>query len=527
MSTRTAAGVVLSVLASTAGVALTATAGWLIVRSAEHPPVLMLMVAIVGVRTFGLARPVLRYAERLITHDVALRELAARRARVYDALVPLVPGRLGRRRGDVLASVVDDVDAEVDALVRVRVPVLTWLGTTALTSLAVLLFLPLAAPVVAACGLGSGGVAGAVGLAGSRRHGAERVAARAELSSRVLATLQDVRPLVRWQAEDCALARVDAAGADLARATRGAAGWLAVGRAWPVLCAGPGMLAVAALAEGRVSGPVLALLVLVPLALVDVAGPLADAGALRHETRAARARLDALTGLDPSVVDPARPGAVDSADLELTDVTATWDAARALPATSLTVRPGRAVGVVGPSGSGKSTLAAVLVRFLTPTSGRHLLGGADVGGFRADDVRRRVGLLDDDPYLFATTLAENVRLARPGASDDDVERAVRAAHLGEWLDALPRGLATRIGDGAEAVSGGERARIGLARLLLAEHDVLVLDEPTAHLDTATARAVTDDLLALRERPGGPGLVWITHSTHGLDRMDDVLDLTPR
>ncbi|QDH10980.1 ATP-binding cassette domain-containing protein [Nocardioides dongxiaopingii] len=181
---------------------------------------------------------------------------------------------------------------------------------------------------------------------------------------------------------------------------------------------------------------------------------------------------------------------------------------------------------MGPSGSGKSTLAAVLVRFLAPTSGRHLVGGADVAGLRADDVRRRVGLLDDDPYLFATTLAENVRLARPGASDEDVEQAVRGAHLGEWLDALPRGLATRIGDGAEAVSGGERARIGLARMLLAEHDVLVLDEPTAHLDTATARAVTDDLLALCERPGGPGLVWITHSDHGLDRMDDVLDLTP-
>ncbi|MFB9315029.1 thiol reductant ABC exporter subunit CydD, partial [Nocardioides plantarum] len=192
---RLAAATVLGVLASTAGVALTATAGWLIVRSSEHPPVLMLMVAIVGVRTFGLARPVLRYVERLVSHDAALRLLAARRVQVYDDLVPLVPGRTGRR-GDVLAAVVDDVDAVVDAVVRVRMPVATWLGTTGLVALVSALFLPAAAPVVAATGLVAGGVAWSVALVGGRRHGAARVRARATLSERALATLQDARPLV-------------------------------------------------------------------------------------------------------------------------------------------------------------------------------------------------------------------------------------------------------------------------------------------------------------------------------------------
>ncbi|WP_340538210.1 thiol reductant ABC exporter subunit CydC [Nocardioides sp. GXZ039] len=521
---RAAGGIALGVLAATSGVALTATAGWLIVRASEHPPVLMLMVAIVGVRAFGLARPVLRYAERLITHDVALRALAERRARVYDALVPLVPGRLGRRRGDVLASVVDDVDAEVDELVRVRVPLYVWLGTTVLTALAVAAFWPPAAIVVLAASLASGGVAWTVGRLGSRRFGPERIAARAEVSSRVLAVLDDARPLVRWQAEEAALSRVAAADAELARATRGAAWWLAVARAWPILLAGFAMVWMAALAHDHVSGPVLALLVLVPLALVDVAAPVADAAVLRHETAAATDRLDAFAELDPAVLDPSSPQPVGGPEIDLTDVTAAWADSPSMPATSLSVSPGRAVGIVGPSGSGKSTLAAVLVRFLAPTSGRHLLGGDDVGRLRADDVRSRVGLLDDDPYLFGTTLVENVRLARPDATDAEVERALRKAHLGDWLDALPAGLHTRIGDGAASVSGGERARIGLARLLLAEHDVLVLDEPTAHLDSPTARAVTDDLLALRDRPDGPGLVWITHTEHGLDRMDDVVDL---
>ncbi|MEO9325246.1 thiol reductant ABC exporter subunit CydD [Nocardioides sp. C4-1] len=523
---RLAGAVVLAVLAATSGVALTATAGWLIVRSSEHPPVLMLMVAIVGVRTFGLARPVLRYVERLITHDVALRELARRRVEVYDALVPLVPGRLGgsgRRRGEVLAAVVDDVDAEVDDLVRVRLPLLTWLGTTVLVTLLAVLFDPAAALVLAAVGLVAGAVALALGLIGSRRHGARRVAARAAVSDRVLAALQDARPLVRWQATDDALVAIDAAGEAQSRGTRGTAAWLAAARAWPVLVGGVGMVAVAAVSLGHVSGPVLALLVLAPLALAEVAAPAADAGALRHETRAATTRLDALGAAPPAVVDPAHPTDLPpGSTVLLREVTAAWDDAPALRPTSLEVAPGRAVGVVGPSGCGKSTLAAVLVRFLAPASGEHRLGGVDVAHLAADDVRRRVGLLDDDPYLFATSLLENVRLARPGASDADVDAALRAAQLGPWLDELPDGVRTRLGDGAAAVSGGERARIGLARLLLAEHDVLVLDEPTAHLDHATADAVSDHLLALRE--AGRGLVWITHTAHGLDRVDAVLDL---
>jgi ATP-binding cassette, subfamily C, bacterial CydCD len=176
--------------------------------------------------------------------------------------------------------------------------------------------------------------------------------------------------------------------------------------------------------------------------------------------------------------------------------------------------------VVGPSGCGKSTLAAVLVRFLAPTGGTHRIGTTNVADLAADDVRRVTGLLDDDPYLFSSTLAENVRLARPDAADTEVADALRRARLGPWLDRLPDGLATRLGDGGGAVSGGERARIGIARLLLAEHPVLVLDEPTAHLDSDTARTVADEVLSLP----GRSVVWITHGTVGLDRMDDVLAL---
>lgn len=507
------------VLAATSGVALTATAGWLIARAAEQPPVLTLMVAIVGVRTFGLARPVLRWLERLLGHDLALHELAVRRAEVYAALVPLVPGRLGRRRGDLLASVVDDVDAVLDERLRVRAPLWTWLGTSLLTGALAWWLLPSAGAVLLAAALGGGALAWATGLAGVRRTAPEEVAARAALSRRVLEVVADARPLAHWQAAGPALDRVAAEATRRGRAARRRARWVATARLWPAVAVALAVAGTAlAVARSDVSAPVGALLVLVPLALADVLAPVADAGALRRDTRAALARLDALAAAEPAVTDPAAPEAPVGIDVRLDAVRARWPGGPETDPVDLDLAPGSSVAVVGPSGSGKSTLAAVLVRFLAPSSGTYALGGSTA--LRGDDVRGVVGLLDDDPYLFASTLAENVRLARPDATDAEVADALRRARLGEWLAALPDGLATRLGDGAASVSGGERARIGLARLLLADHPVLVLDEPTAHLDGPTARLVAEDLLAER---GRRTVVWVTHDGTGLDRCDAVLD----
>lgn len=524
---RLAGAAALAVLAASSGVALTATAGWLIARSAEQPPVLTLMVAIVGVRTFGIARPVLRYLERLLAHDTALLLLAERRAQVYDDLVPLVPGALGRRRGDLLAAVVDDVDALLDQRLRVRLPLVTWLGTSALVAGVLTLWSGAAAAIVLGAALSSGALAWGTAHHGARRSAVAAVQARAALSERVLEVVTDAAPLRRWQAEASALADVEQAGEVLHRATAAAGRWLAWARTWPLLGAGAAMVAVASvsapeLVAGTLTPPVAALLVLVPLALVEVLTPTADAGSLGVATRAAAARLDALAATSPAVLDPERPSpAPAGTGVELAAVRAGWPGAASTEPVTLALAPGTTVGVVGPSGSGKSTLAAVLLRFLGPRTGRHLLDGVDVTELRADDVRRTVGLLDDDPYLFASTLAENVRLARPGADDAAVAAALRVARLGPWLDALPEGLDTLLGVAGGDVSGGERARIGLARLLLADQPVLVLDEPTAHLDAATAREVAEQVLG---DPGGRSVVWITHTSEGLDRVDEVLRL---
>jgi ATP-binding cassette, subfamily C, bacterial CydCD len=222
------------------------------------------------------------------------------------------------------------------------------------------------------------------------------------------------------------------------------------------------------------------------------------------------------------VADPEHPAPADGDDHVGVDrVWASWEDRVVLRDLSLDLRPGERVAVVGPTGSGKSTLASLLLRFVDPAGGSVRLGRRTLREIALDDVRRRVGLVDDDPHVFATTLAENVRLARPGASDAEVEDALRRARLGDWLDSLPAGLDSWLGDGHAGVSGGERARIAIARSLLADQPVLVLDEPAAHLDGATAEALAAEVLDGDE---DRTVLWITHAEAGLDRVDRVLDL---
>ena len=523
---RLALATLLGALAAASGVALTATAGWLIVRAAEQPPVLMLILAIVGVRTFGIARPVLRYAERLVGHAAALRMLAEERARVYDDLVPLVPGRLGPHRGDLLARVVDDVDAVLDEQLRVRLPVLTG----ALVVAGATVFTALVSPVAVLPVLGSALVGGAAALGLSwwtaRRAEAAFVRERGALSALVGSVLDGAPDLVAWQAAGRAADAVRAVAARLARAAGRAAGGAALGRAVATLAAGVGVVAVLHVAAGTTSGPMLALLGLLPLALLDVLLPLADAGQLAVRTRAARERLAALACTEPAVTDPAEPVAAGPGrDLAVERVHAGWGEEAVLRDVDLGLPAGSRVAVVGPSGSGKSTLVAVLLRFLDPQCGSVALDGRRLDRLALSDVRARIGLVDDDPHVFASTLRENLRLARPGADDAELLAALDRARLTPWVAQLPEGLDTFLGDGHADVSGGERARIGVARALLGDRRVLVLDEPTAHLDSGTAEALAADVLGTSA--DGRSVVWVTHGRAGLDRVDRVLRLGDR
>jgi len=350
------------------------------------------------------------------------------------------------------------------------------------------------------------------------------------VSARVVELAQLAPELTMWQASERAVDGVLAAGEALSRGARRAAAALARGRVAVLLATGAGTVGLsyvvaAAVGTTQVSPPVAALLVLVPLALAEVAVPVAEAGAVAARVHAAQHRLDELGELEAAVMDPEhpRPFPGDERRVRAHGLTAEWAGRTVFSDLDLELAPGAKLGVVGPSGSGKSTLAALLLRFVDPAAGHVELGGVPLAELALDDVRHTVGLVDDDPHVFASTLAENVRLARPGASDVQVDRALRQARLGDWLDALPDGLDTWLGDGHAQVSGGERARLALARAVLADSPILVLDEPTAHLDLATANLVAQDLLVSADRRS---VVWITHGRAGLEHMDRVLHLSP-
>ena len=529
-------------LSSLAGVALTATSGWLIVRAWEQPVVLMLMVAIVGVRTFGLARPVLRYAERLDSHDVALDQLARRRAETYRRLVPLTPARLGRRgRARVLTGVVADLDDVVMAAVRWWVPLVGALLTGLVAAALLAVLSPLIGLLVA---LQTLLVVGGSALVERRTAGAQQqeLAARGRVWEAAHTAADRCDELRAVNAGATALQAVVAADQDVVRWVRRRAAGQAAVRAASWLLAGVVVAVAAVLAPSAGwGGPLVALLVLTPLALADVLGGVPDAVSAHSRARAATERLEALLGQEPAVAQAGDPTqAEDSAQaeadapvsahphLELADLTARWSAQAAptVAGLDLDLAPGDRVALTGPSGAGKSTVLAVLARHLDPSGGDYTLDGVDVLDLPLAVTRGTVAFQDDSPHVFSSTLRENLRTARPTATDAELEAVLADAGLGDFLDSLPDRLDTMLGAGHRTVSGGEQARIGLARTLLSERPMVLLDEPVAHLDGPTARAVMQHL---GTATAGRSVVLVSHRTEGHEwcgaevRLESLVD----
>ncbi|MCX2967920.1 MULTISPECIES: thiol reductant ABC exporter subunit CydD [Streptomyces] len=528
---RFALATALGALALASAVGLMAVSGWLISRASEQPPVLYLLVAVTATRAFGIGRAVFRYVERLVSHDAVLRVLADLRVSVYRRLERLAPAALHRsRRGDVLARLVGDVETLQDYFLRWWLPACS-AATVGAAAVGFTAWLLPEAGAALAVGLVVAGV-GVPWLTSvvTRRTAGALAPARGLLSTRTVDLLSGTGELTVAGALPRRLAAVRSADAELTGIAARSAGATALAGALTALATGLTVTVAAAFGaqavhEGRLAGVWLAVVVLTPLAAFEAVLALPLAVQHRQRVRRSAERVYEVLDAPEPVREPSRPLPAPASPfpLRLRGVTVhhPGQVRPALDGLDLELAPGRRIAVVGASGSGKTTLAHTLLRFLEPRSGTYVLGGADAAAYASDTVRRSVGLCAQDAHLFDSTLRENLRLARPGADDAALRRALARARLLDWVDGLPEGLDTPVGEHGARLSGGQRQRLALARALLADFPVLVLDEPAEHLDLATADALTADLLAATE---GRTTVLITHRLAGLAAVDEVLVL---
>lgn len=518
-------------LALGSAVGLMATSGWLISRASQQPPVMYLMVAVTATRAFGIGRAVFRYTERLVSHDAVLRMLADTRVAVYRRLERLAPAGLRTtRRGDLLSRLVADVDAVQDYWLRWLLPV----GAAVLVSAGSVGFtawlLPEAGAVLAvgllAAGAGVPLVTGAVARRAERRL----APARGVLATRVADLLTGTAELTVAGALPARTAETRRADSVLTRIASRAATATALGDGLTALVSGLTVAAAAlvgaqAVATGRLSGVAMAVVVLTPLAAFEAVLGLPLAVQHRQRVRKSAERVyEVLDAPDPvrEPRDPAQaPASAFPLVLKELGTRHTGQDRDALAGFDLTLEQGRRVAVVGPSGAGKTTLAQVLLRFLDAGTGTYTLGGVDAYEMDGDAVRRLVGLCAQDAHLFDSSVRENLLLARKDATEADLRDALGRARLLDWADGLPDGLDTLIGEYGARLSGGQRQRLALARALLADFPVLVLDEPAEHLDLPTADALTADLVAATE---GRTTLLITHRLAGLEAVDEVIVL---
>ncbi|MEV0576910.1 thiol reductant ABC exporter subunit CydD [Streptomyces sp. NPDC050392] len=518
-------------LALGSAVGLMAVSGWLISRASEQPPVLYLMVAVTATRAFGIGRAVFRYAERLVSHDAVLRMLAELRVAVYRSLERIAPAGLRRtRRGDLLSRLVADVDALQDYWLRWLLPagtaVVVGAGAAGFTGW----LLPEAGLVLAA-GLLLAGVGVPLVSGACARHAERRLApARAALATRITDLLGGTAELTVAGALPGRLNRTREADGVLTRIASRAATATALGSGLSALIAGltvvaAALVALPAVADGRLAGVELAVVVLTPLAAFEAVTGLPLAVQYRQRVKRSAERVFEVLDAPVPVREPAEPAEAPASPfpLEVRGLSARYaeDGPDALDSVDLTLEAGRRIAVVGPSGSGKTTLAQVLLRFLDARTGTYRIGGVDASALDGDTVRRFVGLCAQDAHIFDSSIRENLRLARTGATDAELREALRRARLLDWAEALPDGLDTLVGEHGARLSGGQRQRLALARALLADFPVLVLDEPAEHLDLPTADALTADLLAATR---GRTTVLITHRLEGLDAVDEVVVL---
>lgn len=535
----------LGTIALGCAVALGATSAWLIARASQMPEVAALSLAATAVRAFGLGRGVMRYLERLASHNTALQGMTNLRTTVYARLAEGTPEAVLRiRRGDLLARVGADVDEVgylvVRALIPLGVAIVLGIGTSVVMAV---VWLP-AGIALAMCLLVAGWLAPTLTALSVRRAEQRAAAARARMNAVALGMLDDAGPMTVAGRTPAEVARLEAADADIARAVDTSAAPAALATGLGLLAQAAAVIValvtgIPAVEQGLLSPTMLAVIVLTPLAAFEATQVLPAAAVQLQRSRAAAARiLTLLDSAQPSSVEdrtddqPAGPSEAQATEaaptrpaplvrpLRAADLACGWTGRDlAVTGVDLHLEVGRTVAVAGPSGAGKTTLLLTLAGLLPVRKGHLLLGDDALDTLDRSDVVRSVVGTTEDAHVFGTTVLENMRVARGDVTPDEARQALDHVGLGPWLEALPDGLDTLLGPDARTVSGGERRRLLLARTLLAPAPLLLVDEPGEHLDPASADRIIIDLLTPRP---DRGVLVVSHRISPLGAADEVL-----
>jgi ATP-binding cassette subfamily C protein CydCD len=522
---------------------LLATGGWLLLSAALRPPILTLSVAIGAVQVLALSRGAARYGERLASHDLGLGVQARLRAWLYRRLERLVPAGLpGGSKGDLLARLISDTDEVQDLVVRAAVPIVVTAVTWAAATATAAVLLPRAGVALLAAGLlGAAGVAAAAAL--GRRRSAPLPAARGAVAEWVLQALTSAEELAALGADEWAASQVADCERELGTRTRAVAAAAGLGRAVATFAGGAALAGVvwagaAALRAGQIGAPELGALAFLAFGVAVLLQGLPDAVSRLPVSRQALRRLADIGALPdpvpgPAAGDPGRAafparaagGAAIRIVLRGAAVAYPGDGAPgAVPAVAgvdVDLAPGRPVALTGPSGSGKTAAVLALLRFIHLTAGEMTVNGTDAAGLPPDQLRALIAWSPEQPTFFPSTVRANLRLGAPHATDTQIAGLLADLGLGAWLEQLDAGLDTVLAPWGHPVSGGELQRLSLARAMLADRPVLLLDEPTSHLDRATADAV---LATVLDRTRQRSLLWVTHRTEELAAFPCALDL---
>lgn len=541
--------VVLSVLAGFAtlasGIGLMSTSAYLISAAALQPSIATLQTAIVGVRFFGITRGVFRYLERYLTHQVTFHVLGRLRVTFYQALEPLAPARLLRyRSGDLLARISSDIQSLENFYVRTLAPPLIALMASGLACGLVWMWAGLTPALVLLCfqaatGLGIALLIRILERRGESSPGRSLIEQRGMLSAVLVDGIQGLADLLVFDQGAVQSARLQQADRAMASAQQRLAWMNGLQSALASLFTHLGTWVVLALSiplvtSGQMEGVYLAVVTLTALTSFEAVLPLPQAAQVLESNISAARRLFEIVDARPEVVDVDRPASlVKSGDgigihvdrLRFSYPTGASAQAQphpfALADVSFDVPPGKKLAVVGPSGAGKSTLVSLLLRFWEYRQGSIQMNGLEMKRYRQDDLRGQMAVVAQNTFLFHATLRENLLLAQPKATQADLERAVEMAQLHEFVQALPAGFDTWIGEQGVRLSAGQRQRLAIARAILKDAPLLLLDEPTANLDPLTEQALLRTLIPFMQ---GRSVIYITHRLVGMDWMDEILAL---